>query len=61
MAINLWDYETGAPFEGDYDAALADLQKRLSHLFVANEVHARKTVILCEGWTRRGRAGRSSA
>jgi polyphosphate kinase 2 (PPK2 family) len=57
MAINLWDYEAGVPFEGDYDAALADLQKRLSHLFVANEVHKRKAVILCEGWDAAGKGG----
>jgi polyphosphate kinase 2 (PPK2 family) len=57
MAINLWDYEAGAPFEGDYSAVLADLQKRLSHLFVANEVHARKAIILCEGWDASGKGG----
>lgn len=57
MAINLWDYEAGAPFEGDYDAALADLQKRLSQLFVANEVYGKKAVILCEGWDAGGKGG----
>lgn len=57
MATDLQDYEAGAPFAGDYDATLADLQKRLSHLFVANQVHARKAVILCEGWDAAGKGG----
>ena len=35
MAIDLWDYEAGPHFMGDYDAALAKLQERLAHLFVA--------------------------
>jgi AMP-polyphosphate phosphotransferase len=57
MPINLWDYETGAPFEGDYDKALKALQERLSHLFVANHVHQRKAVVVCEGWDASGKGG----
>ena len=57
MPINLWDYEAGTAFAGDYDAVLAGLQKRLSHLFVANQIHRRKAVILCEGWDAAGKGG----
>ena len=57
MAINLWDYEAGAPFEGDYHAALDDLQERLSRLFVSNHVHKRKAIIVFEGWDAAGKGG----
>jgi polyphosphate kinase 2 (PPK2 family) len=57
MPINLWDYEAGAPFEGDYDAALAELQERLSHLFVSLHVHGKKAIVLCEGWDASGKGG----
>ena len=57
MAINLWDYEAGAPFEGDYKATLEDLQERISRLFVANHVHRRKAVVVCEGWDASGKGG----
>ena len=57
MAINLWDYEAGAPYEGDYKDDLEDLQERLSRLFVANHVHKRKAIIVCEGWDASGKGG----
>jgi polyphosphate kinase 2 (PPK2 family) len=57
MAINLWDYEAGKPFEGDYKAALEELQERISRLFVANHVHKRKAVVVCEGWDASGKGG----
>ncbi|HYN46425.1 MAG TPA: polyphosphate kinase [Allosphingosinicella sp.] len=57
MAINLWDYEAGARFDGDYDEALDDLQGRLSRLFVANLVHGRKAIVVCEGWDASGKGG----
>jgi len=57
MAINLWDYEAGTPYEGDYGAVLKDLQERLSRLFVANHVHKRKAIIVCEGWDAAGKGG----
>jgi len=57
MPINLWDYEAAAPFEGDYGEALEDLQKRLSQLFVANLVHERKAIVVCEGWDAAGKGG----
>jgi polyphosphate kinase 2 (PPK2 family) len=57
MPINLWDYEAGAHFEGDYDAALAELQERIAHLFVSLHVHRKKAIILCEGWDAAGKGG----
>ena len=57
MPINLWDYEAGAHFEGDYDAVLAELQERIAHLFVSLHVHKKKAIILCEGWDAAGKGG----
>jgi polyphosphate kinase 2 (PPK2 family) len=57
MPINLWDYEAGAPFEGDYAAALDDLQERIARLFVALHVHEKKAIIVCEGWDAAGKGG----
>ena len=57
MAVNLWDYEAGAPYEGDYHAALDDLQERIARLFVANHVHGRKAIVVCEGWDAAGKGG----
>ena len=57
MAINLWDYEAGTPFEGDYSETLETLQERISRLLVALHVHGRKAVIVCEGWDASGKGG----
>jgi polyphosphate kinase 2 (PPK2 family) len=57
MAIKLKDYESGEKYPGDYEADLAALQERLSRLFVANLVHGRSAVILCEGWDAAGKGG----
>jgi polyphosphate kinase 2 (PPK2 family) len=57
MTINLWDYEAGKPFEGDYKAELGSLQERLSRLFVANLLHRRRAVIVVEGWDASGKGG----
>ena len=57
MAINLSDYETGAGYDGDYKHDLADLQERISRLFVANYLHRRSAVIVCEGWDAAGKGG----
>ncbi len=57
MAINLWDYEAGTPFEGDYRATIEELQERIARLFVANHLHARTAIILCEGWDASGKGG----
>jgi polyphosphate kinase 2 (PPK2 family) len=57
MPINLWDYEAGTPYEGDYDEALAKLQERIARLFVSLHVHDKKAIILCEGWDASGKGG----
>jgi len=57
MPINLLDYEEGASYEGDYKDDLAALQERVSRLFVANAVHGRKAIIVCEGWDAAGKGG----
>jgi AMP-polyphosphate phosphotransferase len=57
MTINLSDYETGAKYKGDYDAALLALQHRLSKIQVAHILHNRRTVIMLEGWDGAGKGG----
>ncbi|HWT11354.1 MAG TPA: polyphosphate kinase [Allosphingosinicella sp.] len=57
MAIDLWDFEAGAPFEGRYKDSLEALQERIARLFVANLLHRRKAVIVCEGWDASGKGG----
>ncbi|MGQ0590513.1 MAG: polyphosphate kinase 2 family protein [Sphingosinicella sp.] len=57
MAIDLSDYEAGAPFQGDYKKTLAELQERVSRLFVANLVHKRRAIVVCEGWDAAGKGG----
>lgn len=57
MAIDLADFEKGAPFDGDYDDALAKVQKRLSHIHYAHIVHRRRAIILFEGWDAAGKGG----
>jgi polyphosphate kinase 2 (PPK2 family) len=55
--IDLKDYEAGEPFDGNYDKALAKLQKRLSHIHVAHVVHKRRALIAFEGWDAAGKGG----
>ena len=57
MAIDLSDYEKGEKFEGDFDEALAALQSRLERIQVAHIVHARRSVIMFEGWDAAGKGG----
>lgn len=57
MSIDLADYETGRQFDGDYNAALADLQERLARIQVAHIVHNKRSVILFEGWDAAGKGG----
>jgi len=57
MPINLWDYEAGAPYAGDYKEDLETLQERLAQLFVSLHVHRRKAVVVCEGWDAAGKGG----
>ncbi|MDQ4419618.1 polyphosphate kinase [Sphingobium sp. DEHP117] len=57
MTISLSDYEAGLDFDGDYDAALSDLQDRLERIQTAHIVHGRRSVILFEGWDASGKGG----
>ncbi|AEI37424.1 MAG: polyphosphate kinase [Zymomonas mobilis subsp. pomaceae] len=57
MPINLADYEQGKSFNGDYDKALAQLQKRLSHILVAYIVYRRRAIVVFEGTDAAGKSG----
>ena len=57
VPINLADIERGAPFTGDYAAALAALQDRLSRVQLAQVVHRRRTIIVLEGPEGTGKKG----
>lgn len=57
MTIDLSDYEAGEPFDGDYEAELAKLQKRLSHIQTAHIIHKRRAIIALEGWDAAGKGG----
>ena len=57
MTIKLSDYEKGAGFDGDYDAALKDLQERLSHAHARHIVHGHRAIIVMEGWDAAGKGG----
>jgi AMP-polyphosphate phosphotransferase len=49
VPINLADFERGAPFADDYQAALTGLQERLSRAQLAQIVHRRRSIIVFEG------------
>jgi len=49
VPINLADIERGAPFTGDYSAALGALQDRLARVQTSQIVHRRRAVIVLEG------------
>lgn len=57
MRIDLGDYERGGKYDGDYDADLAKLQKRLEHIQVAHIVRGRGAVVMLEGWDAAGKGG----
>ena len=57
MTIHLSDYEKGAHFEGDFDAALSKLQHRLERIQVAHIVHGKRSVVMFEGWDAAGKGG----
>jgi polyphosphate kinase 2 (PPK2 family) len=57
MAIDLSEYESGAPFEGDYPEMLKKLQERLARIQVACIVHGKSALIVCEGWDASGKGG----
>lgn len=57
MPIDLSHYERGGRYPGDYDRALADLQERISRLLVSLHVHARRAIVIAEGWDAAGKGG----
>ncbi|HEY1124204.1 MAG TPA: polyphosphate kinase [Sphingobium sp.] len=57
MTINLSDYEKGADYDGDFDAALGKLQHRLERIQVAHIVHGKRSVVMFEGWDAAGKGG----
>jgi AMP-polyphosphate phosphotransferase len=57
MGIHLSDYEKGEKLEGDYDAALASVQRRLAEILVAHIVYGRSSILLFEGWDAAGKGG----
>lgn len=57
MSIRLSDYEEGASFDGEYDDALKAVQQRLERIQAAHIVHARRSIILFEGWDAAGKGG----
>ncbi|MDO9487706.1 MAG: polyphosphate kinase [Sphingomonadaceae bacterium] len=57
MTIDLSDYESDAKYDGNYEDALAAVQKRLSHLQSAFIVHGARAIIVFEGWDAAGKGG----
>jgi polyphosphate kinase 2 (PPK2 family) len=57
MAIDLTDYEIGAPLKGGYVETLRELQERLSRILVAHIVYKRRSVVVIEGWDASGKGG----
>jgi polyphosphate kinase 2 (PPK2 family) len=57
MTIHLSDYEKGADYDGDFDAALNKLQHRLERIQVAHIVHGKRSVVMFEGWDAAGKGG----
>jgi AMP-polyphosphate phosphotransferase len=57
MTISLSDYESGDKFDGDFDEALAKVQKRLERIQVAHIVSGKRSVIMFEGWDAAGKGG----
>ena len=55
--IDLSDYETGANYDGDYDADLKDLQQRLYRIQVAHIIDRQASVVMFEGWDAAGKGG----
>ena len=55
VGIDLTQYERGDPFAGDYHASLADLQRRLAQLQIAQIVHRKRALIIFEGWSCSGK------
>ncbi|HEX7874756.1 MAG TPA: polyphosphate kinase [Sphingobium sp.] len=57
MAIDLSDYEKGAAYDGDYQDALKQVQRRLERVQTAHIVHGKRSVVMFEGWDAAGKGG----
>ncbi len=57
MATDLSHYERGTKLAGDYETALAIVQRRLAEIQVAYIVHRRCAIVLLEGWDAAGKGG----
>ena len=57
MAIDLSDFESGADYDGDYDADLAVLTDRLSRIQSAHIARGKSAIIAFEGWDASGKGG----
>lgn len=57
MTIRLHDHEKGEKFDGDYDAALKEVQQRLARIQVAHIVHRHRSIVMLEGWDAAGKGG----
>lgn len=57
MSIDLSNYEAGAKYQGDYDADLLALQRRLGRIQAAHIIHGHQSIIVLEGWDAGGKGG----
>ncbi|MDZ7588569.1 MAG: polyphosphate kinase [Parasphingorhabdus sp.] len=57
MTINLSDYESGASYDGDYDARMKELQDALARLHFRHIIHDSRSIIMIEGWDAAGKGG----
>src|SRR5690349_17657554 len=57
MTIDLRQYESDEKAGEDYKESLAELQERISRLFVSNLVSQKKAIVLVEGWDAAGKGG----
>ncbi len=57
MTINLSDFEQAEKYDGDYDADLLMLQKRLARIQIAHIIHGKSAIIAFEGWDASGKGG----
>ena len=55
MPINLADHERGAPFTGNFAAALTSVQERLARAQLSQIIHRRRAIVVIEGWEGAGK------
>ena len=57
MPIDLAEYESGARYDGDYDADLARIQELVARQLVSLHLHRKRAIVLVEGWDAAGKGG----